>query len=148
MEGHYSNLSGRKDVWRASIVIMTSNAVNFIFGVTPAYVPQKLFDTGLVKYPSRHAHNVILQIGASLGVPAMILYTIFLILLCCRCARIIIAMLRQRKNKSISRNWIISVIVLFLTAFGAAEVLTFSVNVVNLPVFYILAGWITALERH
>ena len=145
---NYSNLSGRKDVWRASIVIMTSNAVNFTFGVTPAYVPQKLFDTGLVKYPSRHAHNVILQIGASLGVPAMILYAVFLILLCCRCARIIIAMMRPEKNKSISRNWIISVIVLFLTAFGAAEVLTFSVNVVNLPVFYIFAGWITALERH
>ena len=145
---NYSNLSGRKNVWRASIAVMTSNAANFIFGVTAAYVPNRLLETGLVTYPSRHAHNILLQIGASLGVPAMLLYAVFLILLCYRCAHILIEALRQRKNERISRSWIIAVIVLFLTVFGAVEVLTFSVNVLNLPVFYILTGWITALERH
>ena len=143
----YTNLSGRKNVWRASVAVIFSNIINFIFGVTPAYVPNKLLETGLVENASRHAHNILLQIGTSLGVPAMILYAVFLVLLCHRCARIIIAMLRPEKSAGIRRLWMIYVTLLFLIAYGVTEVLTFSINVVNLPVFYILAGWATAFDR-
>ena len=144
---NYSNLSGRNRVWKACIAVIFSNPMNFFFGVTPSYMKSKLLETKLVGGDPAHAHNILLQIGAGLGVPAMILYAVFLILLCYRCAFIILAMFQPKKTAGTMRIWIISVTVLFLILYGVTEVLTFSVNVVSLPVFHILAGWIVAYDR-
>lgn len=144
----FTDLNGRNWIWRVSFMIMFNSKENFFFGVTPAYVSSALYKTGLIysaiKQP--HAHNLLLQVGLSLGVPAMIVYAVFLVSVIRRCIRIIREKAVLREDGRVPKLWDIAIIVLFLLVFEIAEVTTFAVNRFNLPVFFILAGWITAYD--
>ena len=143
----YTNLTGRKAIWAASLKVMLSNPVNFIFGVTPAYVKSNLYATGMLTEIKPHAHNVLMQVGVSLGVPAMVLYIVFLMRLCYRCVLILWRKIQPGEKRRGSRMWYLSTILLFLMMYGIVEVMYFSVNIVILPIFYILAGWILLFDR-
>lgn len=143
----YTNLSGRKEIWAASLKVMFLNPVNFFFGVTPAYVKNNLYATGMLNEIKPHAHNVLMQVGVSLGVPAMVLYAVFLMRLCYRCVLILWRKIQPGEKRRGSRMWYLSTILLFLMMYGIVEVMYFSVNIVILPIFYILAGWILLFDR-
>lgn len=57
---------------------MTTDRFNFFFGVTPAAVSDTITTVGRFPKEIAHAHNSILQIGVSIGVPMMAAYVVFL----------------------------------------------------------------------
>jgi hypothetical protein len=63
-----------------------------------------------------------------------------------RCIRIIRKKAVPREGERVPKLWDIAIIILFLLVFEITEVMIFAVNRVNLPVFNILAGWITAYD--
>ena len=148
------DLNGRGPIWQACFAVMFASPQNFFFGITPANVREQLFATGLIEIYQPHAHNVLLQVGTSLGVPAMILYIAFLVKVCARCVRIIWIQVANTDAKSTGKDnrvpsnmWIVSVIVICLIMVEMIEVMTFAILRFNVFVFFVLAGWVVSVDR-
>ena len=97
---------------------------------------------------------MLLQVGTSLGVPAMILYIAFLVKVCARCVRIIWIQVANTDAKSTGKDnripsnmWIVSVIVICLIMVEMIEVMTFAILRFNVFVFFVLAGWVVSVDR-
>ncbi|MCR5293889.1 MAG: O-antigen ligase family protein [Lachnospiraceae bacterium] len=141
----FTGLSNRELVWMAAVKVMFEGKKNFLFGVTPAYLPDAMYDTGLLYRVMSHAHNLLLHIGGCLGVPMMILYMGFLASLCIRGIRVLRAAAKMDpENPGI---WIVPLIVMSLLIIEIAELMTFATYIVNLPVFYVFAGWLVSYDR-
>ena len=141
------DLNGRGPIWQACFAVMFASPQNFFFGITPANVREQLFATGLIEIYQPHAHNVLLQVGTSLGVPAMVLYIVFLVRVCARCVRIIWMQVTGNDNRVPSNMWIVSVIVICLIMVEMIEVMTFAILRFNVFVFFVLAGWVVSVDR-
>lgn len=72
-------LSGREAIWKGAFKIMISSPTAFFFGVTPFQVTDALKEIGGLTFDCAHAHNVVLQVGASMGVPMMVAFVVFLL---------------------------------------------------------------------
>lgn len=141
------DLNGRGPIWQACFAVMFKSPQNFFIGITPANVREQLFATGLIQIYQPHAHNVLLQVGTSLGVPAMVLYIVFLVRVCARCVRIIWMQVTGNDNRVPSNMWIVSVIVICLIMVEMIEVMTFAILRFNVFVFFVLAGWVVSVDR-
>ena len=135
-------LSNRDRIWNAAINLMFSNPITFFFGVIPSQVGQALMDTGIVTFMYPHCHNILLQFGASFGVPAMIGFILFLCSLIRRCIRLI-----KTQNVHYRRAWALSIIIVCLLVLDIMEAYLFMNSVINVPFFFITAGWIVTLDR-
>lgn len=138
-----SGLSGRPKVWIACFKLMFSAPDKFFFGVTPAHIRQPLQDIGGLNISMPDAHNGILQIGISLGVPSMILYIVFLIMLIVRCIRL----LKDRKSRGFPNTWVLSTIIFGILLMDMTETRLFASYRTNLLIFYIFAGWVVYLDK-
>ena len=136
------SLNHRDGIWIAAVEVLKSSPRNFLLGVLPSNVGQALLDTGLVTKNFPHCHNLLVQVAVSLGVPAMILFIMFLSSLFIRCVRILIA-----QDKRYVNAWVISIVLLCLVILDVMEAYLFANGRVNLPFFYMFAGWIVALDR-
>ena len=95
----FSNLSSRQYVWLAALRTLGSSKFITFFGVTPAGVTEALQIQGLYWSEVAHAHNIFLQLGISMGIPALILFLAFVL-------RIVgnSLLIAGGKNQILSRN--------------------------------------------
>ncbi len=143
MRTYETGLSGRLPIYKASFVVMTSRKLFFLFGVTPAEVGASLLGIcGVIKIFG-HAHNLFLQTGVALGVPAMIGMLVFVVSLGIRSFRLF----RTGADASFSGAWMLSVVLFCLLAADMTEsFLAASEWGPAQPVFYLLAGWLVVLD--
>lgn len=132
-----SGLSRREVIWAASLKVMFSSPKSFLFGVTPAEVTNALMQIGGVKFQAAHAHNEILQMGTALGVPAMVSYIAFHLLICLRCIQILF----RKKEDPADRDYMIPVVILCLVVMDLAEAYLFGYYSIMGCVFFLFCGW-------
>lgn len=137
-----NNLSGRRGIWLGSLKTMIHDPFIFFFGVTPDGVPNALTEIGGFPIITAHAHNAVLQIGVSAGVPAMIIYCVFLGFVCVKCIRVLFSGIRMKNNG----DWRIPIFILALTFPCMAENYIVSYHVMA-GLFSVLAGWELGKEK-
>ena len=136
-----NNLSNRTKVWAAAIKVMGSSPQRFLFGVTSFGVTDAIRDIGGYHEENvAHAHNIILQIGISMGVPAMILFLVFLLIIALRCMRILI------RSNGIN-SYLIPSIILCFTVINMGESYLAGYYSVMACFFYLFCGWITEIDK-
>ncbi|MBQ8055140.1 MAG: O-antigen ligase family protein [Lachnospiraceae bacterium] len=135
-------LSGRINIWKASVKLMFSSPDRFFFGVTPTMLPSVLWEIGKFPVKQPNCHNVILQVGTCFGVPMMLLYIWFTASVALRGLRV------MRDGGRLFRGaWVIPVIFFGILMTDMLEVLTCANAFFNQPVYFLLAGWIMAMDR-
>lgn len=131
-----SGLSGRVKIWAASLKIMFSSPGAFVFGVSPLRVTNALMQIGGLKDAFAHAHNQILQVGVSLGVPAMIGYIVFLIRICLRSIQILFG----KNVKLFPHAYMVPIVILCQVVMNATEAYTVAYYSVMGSVFFLFCG--------
>ena len=133
------SLNGREKIWIASLKTMISSPEAFFFGVTPFNAPNVLHSLGGMKVYPAHAHNIILQVGVSMGVPAMIAFIAFLVKIAINCIRSV----WKAKGKDLNRFGMISVIIASLILLNMAESYLVVYYSIMSSVFFLACGSIT-----
>ena len=135
-------LNGRVNIWKASVKLMFSSWDRFLFGVTPPKLPSVLWEIGKfsVKFP--HCHNLFLQVGTCFGVPMMLLYIWFTFSIARRGLRV----MQSDCSGLFKGAWFIPVIVFGMLLTDMLEVMTCVNYFFNMPVFFMLSGWIMAMD--
>ena len=139
--------SGRLPIWAASLRMMVSSVKEFFFGIPIGDFPTrvKTVMTELFGRGSRmaHAHNLILQVGVILGVPAMLAFIAFLALTAIRCVRVFAGRGRQRMEG----GWFLPVAILGTMIVNMFE--PFNMLYISLMgcLFFLFSGWVMALDR-
>lgn len=137
------DLNGRVSVWMTAIKIIRSSKDHFLFGVSPVYVKKQLEKVSGFDRSIPHAHNGILQVGVGIGAPAMLMFFLFEIAIIVRCLIIVF----KGWGTPFRYSWIIPVILMGILIIDLVESMLFAMQRVNLPVFYILAGWTVSMTR-
>ena len=136
-----NNLSNRTGVWKAALKVMGSQPQRFFFGVTSFGVTDAIRDIGGYHIEEvAHAHNIILQIGISMGVPAMLLFCVFLILITVRCIRIL-------SRGAGMNSYLIPAIVLCFLVVNMGESYLVGYFSVMACFFYLFCGWIVVIDK-
>lgn len=142
-----NSFNGRELIWRSSLKSMMKSPSAFFFGVTEAGVRNALIDAQIpgpdydgYVLEAMHAHNIILQVGVSLGVPAMIAYIFFLIRIGLQCLRFLFS---QRRT-SFRSAFVIPLMILGLMLTGTMEnyIVRYSLMA---GVFILLSGCLSEL---
>ena len=136
-----SGLGGRPNVWLSAVRTMIDSWFNFFFGVTPIMVPDQLVNTGGYWDDIAHAHNIFLQVGVSMGVPAMLLFTLFVIRVLYRCFRLLF-----QNQKKVTTLFIVSGIFCFLVI-NLVEPYLFAYFSLISCVFFLFAGYIVLIDE-
>ena len=138
--GYYS---GRIELYRACFKVMFSRKYCFLFGVTPGGVDQATYGIEGVERHYNHAHNFIIQMGVSFGVPTMLATIVFLISVFVRCWRVLF----WNPGKHFKGYWMLVPILLFLVAEDMMEsFLNVSAWSMTCAAFYLFAGWVVAMD--
>lgn len=137
------DLNGRVSVWMTAIKIIRSSKDHFLFGVSPVFVKTQLEKVSGFDRSIPHAHNGILQVGVGIGAPAMLMFFLFEIAIIVRCLIIVF----KGWGTPFRYSWIIPVILMGILIIDLVESMLFAMQRVNLPVFYILAGWTVSMTR-
>ncbi len=137
------SLNGRVNIWKASIKLMLSSPDRFFFGVTPTELQEVLWSIGKFPVKQPHCHNLILHVGCCFGVPMMLAYTWFILSIVKRTFRVMV----YSGGKLFENAWTVSMIVSGILLTETVEVLTMANRYFNLPVFFILAGCIVAMDK-
>ena len=134
-------LSGRENVWDTCIRIMMMNKFNLFFGVTPGDTANQITTIGRFDKVIAHAHNGVLQVGITTGVPMMAAFIVFLLQIGIRCLRCLI-------NKNLNVRYFVLLIgmILFLLINNMTEAYLFAVFSVLNCLFYLFTGWITEID--
>lgn len=135
------DLNGRVSVWMTAIKIIRSSKDHFLFGVSPVFVKTQLEKVSGFDRSIPHAHNGILQVGVGIGAPAMLMFFLFEIAIIVRCLIIVF----KGWGTPFRYSWIIPVILMGILIIDLVESMLFAMQRVNLPVFYILAGWTVSM---
>ena len=93
--------NGRLKVWNASLYMMMNfSPKQFVFGILKLEIPKHLTPYLSSLYGESksyaHAHNQILQVGCAQGIPAMIVYAVFLFATGVRGLRILFMEIKRR----------------------------------------------------
>ncbi len=135
------SLSDRELIWRAAFKSLGHDTFTTLFGVTPLNVTSALTENGFSKYEAAHAHNSILQVGVSMGMPAMCLLLVFLSSLACRCVRIIF------NSPSKGGTSIIAASILCFVVINMAEAYLIAYFSFIACTFFLFSGTITAVDE-
>ena len=133
--------TGRFRVWGAAFRSYVYSVGHFLFGVTPASVSDMImhFTDGEIYY---HTHNQILEIGVALGVPAMLAFIWWLVLLLKRGVRRI-----SLKGGAPFAEKLLPVIVAMLLVSNMLEVMLLFHNLLPGSIFFLLAGYVLTKEK-
>lgn len=137
------DLNGRVSVWMTAIKIIRSSKDHFLFGVSPVFVKTQLEKVSGFDRSIPHAHNGILQVGVGIGAPAMLMFLLFELAIIVRCLIIVF----RGWGTPFRYSWVIPVILMGILIIDLVESMLFAMQRVNLPVFYILAGWTVSMSR-
>ena len=77
------NASTRLDIWGYCFRILFESPL--IFGLTPAGIADPLIECDISLVANPHSHNIVLEMGLAVGIPGMILFVIWLLLIAKRC---------------------------------------------------------------
>ena len=138
-----AGLNGRGTIWKHTLQVIFHNPRTFLIGVTRGQLRPYYREVCNITPGPYHAHNLYLQMAASLGVPAMLVFVYFLISLGIRCVRI----MRAGDRLLFQGAWYIPLILLYMLIVDMFEPMLFTSQRVNLPFFYMMAGWIVALDK-
>ena len=131
-------IKARERIWQETISIMTSDWRSFLFGTTPIGTLDALKNVNAF-----HAHNQILQVGICIGVPMMLVFTAFLILIGIKCIPLgLIDGKRISHEAFILPTVFISFIILTLV-----EAYLFASFSIMSSLFFLFCGWINALDE-
>lgn len=137
------DLNGRVSVWVFAIKIIGSSPDHFLFGVSPVHVQRQLEVTSRFDRAIPHAHNGILQVGIGIGAPAMLMFLLFEISIIARCFMIVF----KGRGIPFRYSWTVPVTLMGILIIDLVETMLFAMLRVNLPIFYILAGWTVIMSR-
>ena len=141
-----TDLSNRMDVWKAAFKVMFSSPKIFFFGVTPAEITDSIWEIGNYhREKVAHAHNILLQIGTGMGVPAMVMFFLFLVSLAIRSVRVMLG--KYRSKMQMKKSYLIPASVLCFVLIDMAEVYLLTRFSVIGCFFFLFAGWIVAVDR-
>ena len=131
-----TDLSGRPEVWLGALKIIVHDPKTFFLGVTPLGITPALKTYGGLSGDFAHAHNIVLQVGASMGVPAMIAFTVFIVRITIQCVRAYI----ESKGLKIKKTFMIPAIIASLLIMNLAEAYLVAYFSVMSCVFYLACG--------
>lgn len=137
------DLNGRVSVWVFALKIIGSSPDHFLFGVSPVHVQRQLEVTSRFDRAIPHAHNGILQVGIGIGAPAMLMFLLFEISIIARCFMIVF----KGRGIPFRYSWTVPVTLMGILIIDLVETMLFAMVRVNLPIFYILAGWTVIMSR-
>lgn len=138
--------SARLKIWRSTLNVMFSSVKRFFFGVSlgdSSYAIQEAMNA--IYGPSQlfaHAHNIILQVGLCMGVPAMVTFVIFLVMLAVRCVRVGIGVAKG----SFSGAYVLPIAVLAMVIINMFEAFLVLYVSITACIFFLFGGWITAID--
>ena len=137
-----SNFGARQPVWNAAFKVMTSDLKTFLFGVTPVFVPHSLYTTGGYPYEEiAHAHNQLLQMGVSLGVPMMTAFLWFLISIGLKCLRLGLT----EGGRHFPGDFMLPNVFGTLVVLTLVEAYLFGYFCIMSSLFFLFCGWISTL---
>ena len=126
-------------VWTAAIRLMVSSPGIFFFGLPFDQIPMALDGTG----GYAHAHNMILQMGLVTGVPGMIAFLAFLVMMAVRSIKVGIG----KKTAEYPGIYVIPIAVLAMVIANMFEpFLLFYFSIMGC-VFFLFCGLIIAIDR-
>ena len=131
------NIKAREKIWEKTISVIRSDWRSFLFGITPMATADVLAQVG-----GAHAHNQILQVGLILGVPMMIYFTLFQIVMVVKSIRLGLITGKSYFPGAYILPVVFSTYVI-LTLVEAYLVAAFSIMS---SLFFLFCGWINALD--
>lgn len=138
--------AGRIRIWHCSLAAMFSSPRNFFIGIPLGDISYAIQEVMERIYGTNelfaHAHNAILQTGLAMGVPAMIAFVAFLIMLAIRCVRVGI----DWKKRNFRGAYVLPVAVLALVIINMFEAFLLFYISITACVFFLFGGWITAID--
>lgn len=135
-------VNSRFALWGASVKSMFHNVHHFLFGVTTAGVYNAL-ETFAEGFYGVYTHNQFLEVAVSSGIPNLILYLIWLILICKNCLRI---GLSSVQNISLGER-LIPIIILCLVVANLPEGRLIGHSYMPGSIFFLLCGWTSMKAR-
>ena len=139
----FTNTTGRTEVWKACIKILTSSPDRLLFGVSPCFI-QKFIENETGNYRDiPHAHNGLMQVAVGLGIPGFLIFFAFLIAIVLRCLHIIV----KGRGIIFPGAWTLTILIMGMLLIELVEVMLFSYVRFNATIFYVLAGWVVSLSR-
>lgn len=133
----------RFDLWLAAIKSMVFDLKHFLFGATPVGVSAML-DYVMNANFGMYTHNQFLEMGVAFGVPGMLLYTAWLVLVARACLRI--GLNRSENVKSADRA--VPVVVLSLVVANLTEAMLVGCSYMPGSLFFLLSGWVCVKARN
>ena len=130
-------IKAREQIWNKTISVMQNDWRSFLFGITPMATKD-----ALAQFRATHAHNQVLQVGLILGVPMMIVFTVFLIVMGIKSIRLAFVSGKQRFSGAYILAVVFSTYVV-LTLVEAYLVAAFSIMS---GLFFLFCGWINVLN--
>ncbi|MBQ6233253.1 MAG: O-antigen ligase family protein [Clostridia bacterium] len=139
--------AARARIWRSSIKVMLSSPRHFFFGVPLGRITaeiksamESIYGTGS-QYA--HAHNMILQTGLVTGVPGMLMFIAFLVMMMIRCIRVSLG-----KTKAVFPGaFVLPISILGMVIVNLFEpFLLFYVSVMGC-MFFLYCGWTVAIDK-
>ncbi len=138
-----TSLSNRTKVWLAALKVMVSSPSAFFFGVTPSGVTDALWEIGGYHVEKvAHAHNAILQVGISMGVPAMLLFVAFLFSVAVKCIRLLIGKI----GKDFRYSFLFPGMILCFVVINMAESYLVGYFSVIACFFFLFCGFVDAYQ--
>ena len=132
-----STLTGRTDIWAAALKGMFSTVQNFFLGVTPIGVTRVISRFTGGEY-NLYTHNVFLEVGVSLGVPAMCAFLVWFVL-------ILKSGYRQMKRNLGKLTYLMVLLTTLMLSNMTEGILLFH-QFINGFAFFFLCGWIYGNE--
>lgn len=135
--------SGRTEIWKACIKILTSSPDRFLFGVSPCFI-QKFIENETGNYRTiPHAHNGLMQVAVGVGIPGMLIFLLFELAIVYHCLCIVF----KGRNILFKGAWALAVLIMGMLLLELVEAMLFSFVRFNATIFYAIAGWVAAMSR-
>lgn len=138
-----TDLNGRTDIWRAAWKVITHDALNTFFGVTPGGITDAMIHIGGLTEEFYGTHNAFLDVAAEFGVLAGIAFVVFAIRIVFRSFRILF----RARGEEFKRIFMIPLTVFMLLVLNLTEGYLVAYFCVPSCVFYLFCGWIVAMDQ-
>ena len=139
--------SGRDKIWAACFKMMFDSPKRFFigmpFGDAPSAIESfmtQIYGTGMMV---AHAHNIILQVGICLGVPAMLAFLFFLVKMSIRCVRVGLG----KGQGQFQGAYALPIGLLGMMIVNMAEAYLFFYFSFMACVFFLYCGWILTVDE-
>ena len=136
-------IQSRKIIWKNAIKIMKTDTKTFLFGVTPLGFDDALKEIGAGQTKIYTAHNELLNMGISLGVPMMFALLLLFIFTGIKSFRLAFS----EKNWSFESAYILPVIFFTFNISTLIEGYLFASFTLSSCLFFLVCGWINALDN-